>query len=377
MKTILSSLLMVLIICTIGYPQSGNKQHHANMPLDCQECHICTKPTYEKPCLKLLPDFTREGITVLNSAADAPEIIKIDTLKENYEPTIFTHKLHAEMAFMSGGCILCHHYNPPGKILSCIDCHEPTSNRTDLRKPGLKGAYHRQCLNCHREWSHTTNCTVCHAMKGAESASKTVENKNEYISKIHPEIKTPTNLVYKVDFEDGPIVTFYHNDHTDLFGLKCETCHQHEACGRCHDTMKKKNAVEKDPHENCMDCHESAVEENCQKCHDTKEKPAFNHANVGWSLNRYHKDLFCQDCHGHQGKFKKKDKQCSTCHQTWSVGNFDHSLTGIVLDEVHSENDCESCHINRNFEKQPKCNECHEEITYPEKIPGRKILGVM
>ena len=28
----------------------------------------------------------------------------------------------------------------------------------DLRMPNLKGAYHRQCLNCHRDWAHENEC---------------------------------------------------------------------------------------------------------------------------------------------------------------------------------------------------------------------------
>jgi hypothetical protein len=371
MRTIMISVLTILFMTGMCFAQ--DTQHHAQMKLNCQECHSCAKPTYEKPCLKLLPEFTREGVTIFNTAAEAPEIIKIDTLEKIYGPTIFTHKLHAEMSFMSGGCKSCHHFNPPGRVLACINCHEPSVIRDDLSKPGLKGAYHRQCLNCHREWSHSTNCIVCHELAGEDTTPATIESKAGFEGKTHPKIETPKKVVYNVDYEDGPVVTFYHNDHTDLFNIKCESCHQNETCARCHDAQKKTADVEKEPHENCIACHEDAIEENCEKCHGRKEKPSFNHAKTGWPLNRFHKDLYCTECHGHQDKFSKLNKNCNSCHKAWKSSNFNHKVTGIALDETHIENDCVSCHPNRNFAIKPICTECHDDMKYPANIPGRKV----
>ena len=374
MKYVLISLFVLLSFSHLLIGQVKDDVHHAQMALNCQQCHICPKPTYEKPCLKLMPEFTREGITIFNTAEDAPEIIKIDALRDQYEPSIFTHKLHAEMAFMSGGCVSCHHFNPPGRVLTCGECHEASLLREDLSKPGLKGAYHQQCLNCHLEWSHTTNCTACHANRGSSEATATIADKAEFKEKVHPEISTPAKLVYTVDYDEGPIVTFYHNEHTDLFNLKCQNCHQNEACSRCHDTTGKATSGEtKDIHENCIDCHVQAIDENCEKCHDSKERSPFDHARVGWPLNHYHKDLSCQECHGHQGEFKKVNRTCNHCHKRWNPGNFDHRVTGVVLDEMHMEIDCESCHTNRNFESRPACSECHDDLSYPESVPGKTI----
>ena len=50
------------------------------------------------------------------------------------------------------------------------------------------------------------------------------------------------------------------------------------------------------------------------------------------------------------------------------VGNI---VTGLVLDENHIENDCEDCHVNKNYSVKPTCEECHDEITYPDKLPGK------
>lgn len=370
-------LILSAIILMIGgiNAQSGSVDHHAKMALDCKSCHVCERPTYEKPCLKIFPEFTRRrGITVYNSVEDAPEILKIDVLSNLYEPTIFTHRLHAEMAGMAGGCISCHHFNPPGRVAACRECHDPAATGTDLSKPGLKGAYHRQCLNCHREWSHTNDCTVCHAVKGDPDAATVSSAKAIYQETRHPKISEPTRLVYTTDDDENPIVTFFHDDHAQRYGLKCTDCHQNETCGRCHD-VEKTVSTQKEPHDNCINCHADEIDNNCTFCHGTKEKPRFDHESTGFSLLRYHSGVDCDKCHGKRGEeyTLKPNRNCNNCHSTWSINNFDHGVTGLVLDENHNENDCTDCHINRNFSAAPSCSDCHEEISYPKEKPGRLI----
>jgi hypothetical protein len=345
------------------------QKHHSQTKIDCQECHSCDIPTHSNPCLKLFPDFRRSGITILHSAEDVPELLVIDTLSNEYEPSVFTHKLHAEMAAMSGGCASCHHFNPPGKILACVDCHEAGA-RTDLSKPGLKGAYHRQCLTCHREWSNTTNCTVCHDTKG----SSAVSDKAEFIGKSHEKMELPAKVVYQTDEDENPLVTFYHDEHNELFDIGCADCHQNESCSRCHDQTDKVTTVEKDAHDNCINCHEQAIDDDdkCKKCHDTKEKKRFTHAAHGWKLNKYHEALSCNSCHLNN-KFGRLSTNCVSCHKEWKDNTFEHSVTGLKLDEDHIENDCSDCHIDMNFIKKPFCNDCHDDYAWPAQKPGKVI----
>ncbi len=84
-------------------------------------------------------------------------------ISDLYDPVNFSHRAHAEMSGISGGCKMCHHYNPPGKIVNCEYCHEKERNRTDITKPDLKGAYHRQCIDCHKQWNKSTDCIQCHS----------------------------------------------------------------------------------------------------------------------------------------------------------------------------------------------------------------------
>jgi len=359
-------IILVMTLVSTSWSQSGSDKHHSLQNINCSECHSCTIPTHKNPCLKLFPDFRRDGITVNHSADEASELLTIDTLMDLYEPSVFTHKLHAEMAAMSGGCESCHHFNPPGKILSCVSCHEP-GIKSDISKPGLKGAYHRQCLNCHREWSHTTNCIVCHEKRGDKT-----EDKSEFIGKSHEKLVIPQKLVYQTDEEDYPLVTFFHNDHSEKFGYKCADCHANESCSRCHDKTKDSLLVQKEEHENCINCHEVEIDDDCEKCHDTKEKKPFNHTNKGWRLNNFHKDLDCSACHKNN-KYTNLNKRCIVCHKEWNDGKFNHKVTGLVLDEDHIDNDCTDCHANSNFEKKTSCDDCHDDYYYPKRKPGKKL----
>ncbi|MFN3695286.1 MAG: cytochrome c3 family protein, partial [Ignavibacterium sp.] len=75
--------------------------------------------------------------------------------------------------------------------------------------PDLKGAYHRQCMDCHREWSGETGCNSCHVpIKDFKPEKKEVIQKR-YAGKEHPVVLEPTKLVYETSSDKGKLVTFY------------------------------------------------------------------------------------------------------------------------------------------------------------------------
>jgi hypothetical protein len=91
-----------------------------------------------------------------------PETIILKKIMNKYEPVSFSHEMHTGVA---ENCAQCHH-TPPGENLACSECHGAPFDPTDLNKPGLKGAYHRQCIGCHKDvGSGPTGCTDCHAKK--------------------------------------------------------------------------------------------------------------------------------------------------------------------------------------------------------------------
>lgn len=117
---------------------------------------------------KLLP--LEQNITP--SIADAPKVRIMDSKVINkysdlYEPVRFMHSKHANVF---NDCTICHHrmpreegdkYGEPVSMLqlqqkkeepvSCSVCHDKPFNPKNLHTPGLKGAYHQLCMDCHRE----------------------------------------------------------------------------------------------------------------------------------------------------------------------------------------------------------------------------------
>ena len=115
------------------------------------------------------------------SKNDIPEMVTIGKLSDKYMPAEFPHRRIVEAlgnkisenkiaAYFHGHedlvCQGCHHHSPVGeKPPLCENCHSEPFNEADLFKPGLFGAYHRQCLGCHQSMSieEPSDCVGCHA----------------------------------------------------------------------------------------------------------------------------------------------------------------------------------------------------------------------
>lgn len=280
----------------------------AGRAADCLNCHSCETPTAADPCLRSCSRPVAPP--PMSATAEVPDVVILDQLVDLYEPVVFPHRLHAEMVGMGQGCAECHHYNPPGKILACRECHGGPSNPNNLRQPSLKGAYHRQCINCHREWSHTNDCTICHAKRHHEADARATPDRSDIMGHKHPVIPAPDTKVYPTaDFPEGGVATFHHKEHVELFGLSCASCHRNESCSRCHDATNHAVRKREDPHQDCAACHE--VADDCALCHSAEPLPPFNHARRGLALDETHAALACADCHT-QGMRKPVD--CAACH---------------------------------------------------------------
>lgn len=101
MKKIFAVLLVLFFAVTI-YPQQSPGKDHFKLNISCQTCHTCAVPTKNDPCLVICP---REKIvTVYQKPEQTPELITIDQLSDRYGPVYFSHKIHAQMSNMGGGC---------------------------------------------------------------------------------------------------------------------------------------------------------------------------------------------------------------------------------------------------------------------------------
>jgi hypothetical protein len=353
------------------FGQIKNNSSHSTSNLTCSNCHSCSIPTKENPCIKPCP---RESmIRIDQKAEEGPRIIVINKLKDTdiYELAKFSHLAHAEMSDMTGGCRTCHHYNPPGNVIGCSECHESSRKRIDINKPDLKGAYHQQCVNCHRAWSGKTDCVFCHEIKDKVIIEKQTSTK-EIKKRIHPEIRTPEKIVFKTNTNKGKLVTFYHNEHTSFFGLECSQCHSHESCVKCHQQINKSipgKVSLAEHHKKCSSCHDTKT--SCNNCHSNKESGSFDHkSKTGFDTSKFHSKIICNRCHTSKGVFSGLIKECASCHNKWTPEYFKHILTGLTLDDTHKEFECESCHKEKTFEN-PECTDCHDGYKYPEKLPGK------
>lgn len=182
------------------------KQHkncagcHAQMPAqafsgrDCRKCH-----EIDPQGLKPLPITAKEGAKIAAAAIDAragaqeqvaqqdiPEKVTVDIMADVYQGATFPHrkivqalaektrKSELAVAFHSGRpetlCMGCHH-NSPASLTppACVSCHNLKGADPDDGRPGLKAAYHGQCINCHQrmeiEEPAATDCTACHKIR--------------------------------------------------------------------------------------------------------------------------------------------------------------------------------------------------------------------
>jgi len=116
------------------------------------------------------------------SIGQVPEEVTIQILADQYEGAKFPHRKIVtalseriqknELASHSHDgiysvCNGCHHYSldaasPP----KCASCHGISKASDPDGRPGLQGAYHHQCINCHEQMElpkpATADCTACH-----------------------------------------------------------------------------------------------------------------------------------------------------------------------------------------------------------------------
>jgi len=355
---------------------------------DCVRCHYCDAPTAPDPCL-------REPCTRNQRSSGprdfGPDVLILDALTRDFLPVPFDHGGHARMAAMGQGCATCHHHSPDGvRPPACQTCHDPAVEGTDPQKPGLKGAYHQQCLNCHREWTDETACEACHlsrAGRRGRTAASGFPTTDENLKRTHPPMLPPTGELYGRSANTEGHVLFRHAHHVDRFGLACVECHHEPRCARCHDGSdgSRSKATLIEHHRPCVRCHKEdmnlagRVAGNCERCHwregTPKPKP-FDHAATGWPLSSFHARIRCCDCHA-DAPYKRLDARCDSCHSAWTGTTFDHRVTGQALDEAHVAIDCNVCHRDRRFELPPVCDDCHSDeedsISFPAHRPGAVV----
>ena len=232
----------------------------------CPPCPSCALDPQSLPKSKVLP----KGVLPPHSAAttqQGPEQAVLYHLVSQYEPALFNHRGHLSYA---ANCTDCHHHAksvedfPP-----CRECHGVAFK--DISRPGLKGAYHRQCMNCHRQLgSGPLGCVDCHKQRSdKDDAAKLAKNNA-------PQKASLGHLA-----KEYPPVVFNHKLHEDVSD-NCATCHH------------KPGEVE--------------LTAPCRECHGDQAKPGVKQLGL---KDAYHKQ--CLSCHQHMGG--DAPQQCAGCHK--------------------------------------------------------------
>jgi hypothetical protein len=146
----------------------------------CKTCHDGPRPSQEEPPpIQAGSPQVAELAELPAASDDFPEKVKIDVLAAEYEASEMPHlKILARLdapirsnrlarhfhGAVEAMCAGCHHHSPAGeRPPRCAACHGPTAAAT-VDKPGLKVAYHRQCIGCHQRMGiDKQGCTDCHA----------------------------------------------------------------------------------------------------------------------------------------------------------------------------------------------------------------------
>ena len=137
------------------------------------------------------------GGDVAAAPTGGPGQVRIDRLANLFDGVDFDHAAHVEIA---GDCATCHHHttgdgpggercgrchaqSPKSANVACHACHETdpfTAAHLERKagdryqyhvdKPGLKAAYHWNCLGCHEDSGGPTGCEDCHGRNATGEA---------------------------------------------------------------------------------------------------------------------------------------------------------------------------------------------------------------
>ena len=162
-----------------GFLSKNEKQDDAL----CLMCHV--KPpeaaNMDDATAKIMLE-QRNIQTKIFDQNDIPDQIIIKEFSDKYEPVEFPHRqiinkiakniennklaayFHTDQGTLCQGC---HHNSPSTKKPSrCKNCHGKPFNEKDMNKPGIMGAYHIQCMECHTNMKiDKLGCTDCHKEK--------------------------------------------------------------------------------------------------------------------------------------------------------------------------------------------------------------------
>ena len=302
--TVLGTVVLVLLVWTVAPSQAQEAEYVLRRPLPLEE-------------------------SITPSIADAPKLITLDNAvinkhSDQYEPVRFMHAKHANVL---KDCTICHHrmsrdekdtYGKPVKLAEliaeksvpegCAKCHGEPFDPQNLHTPGLKGAYHQLCMDCHQQ------------------------------SEQIPHIRGP--ILYSAMVR-GPVArTLDTRAPTDCLACHATKVPDHNALVKLDDSVDALGVTQ-----NCLSCHENAGKAILETAHwkwHGSSPYTVGHENrndIGKSHNTINN--FCININGNWAR-------CTSCHigYGWDDQNFDFNDMGKI--------DCLVCHdTTGTYKKAP------------------------
>ncbi len=351
---------------------------------------------------------------------------------DDYEPVRFMHKAHA--THTRGDCAVCHHRVSrkdgdrvgqaievtdlaDGRPASCVACHQRSNELDHPTRPGLMGAYHRQCIGCHEtSKSAPVECDGCHksrvpdhtelvALTGKPEAQQITrrclncheEQGHDVLKSAHWNWSGPSPYTvgqeHRSDLGKHAVLNNY-CIHVGSNIARCAQCHvgygwvdesfdfqdpTNIDCLVCHDTTKTyskaaPNGGMPKPEVNLVKVAQNVGRPSrgtCGACHffggggpNVKHgdlEPALADPSSDLDVHMGRHDMRCQDCHttkkhriaGQSSGIPTTEGRVS-CEQCH--GSAPHSLDaplGFHLDRHIDSVACQTCHIPRFAREAP------------------------
>ncbi len=264
---------------------------------------------------------------VVPSIDDAPKvkILKSPVIRKYsdlYEPVRFMHSKHANVL---QDCTICHHrqtreegdkYGEPVTMnklremksipQGCSACHDHPFNPKQLHTPGLKGAYHQLCVECHRESEqvpHVRGPAIYSAMvRGPVARTLDTRAPTDCLACHATKVPDHRDLV-KLEGDVDPVTVT----------KNCLSCHERE--GKA--ILKTSHWTWRGPspytvgHENRIDLgkHHNTINNFCINVNGNWPRCTSCHIGYGWEDKNFDfKDMTridCLVCHDSTGTYKK------------------------------------------------------------------------
>jgi len=355
------------------------------------------------------------GIGIKNLPAtyfllDSP-IIRAE--EDRYKPVRFMHGKHAAVV---QDCSRCHHLRPEAEDASetvrCSACHQQSFNPKHPERPGLKAAYHQQCMGCHEQMNKgPVDCKGCHAanvpdhknliklpekpdpMQVTRECLRCHENAGkDMLQSAHWLWRGPSpyTIGHQKEVLSGKGTNVINNFCIALVPNwpRCTSCHAGYGwkdadfdfkdmtrmdCLVCHDTTGKYQkappaAGMPDPKVDLVQVAQhvgSSSRKTCGDCHfQGGGGDAVKHADMSSVL--YYPS---RNCDIHMGGY---DFSCAECHKTRNHKIFGRSTSAPVAEGSRSCEDCHTAkphygqklldhHLNKHTETLA-CNTCHSPL---------------